>query len=137
MADLVSQRESGDPSSEVIAHAALMSRLHRTPHQKGQWDVKYAKSAVAVAGSVMALGAAVPAFAADAGAANMPSPHMSLNGGLTDALNNRQLDGRQVKPLVDTVRGAEKTAKHPKQILGGATGATKELPLLGGLPLGK
>ncbi|MFF2805589.1 hypothetical protein ACFVT2_00120 [Streptomyces sp. NPDC058000] len=99
--------------------------------------MKYAKSAVAVAGSVMALGAAVPAFAADAGSPNMASPHMSLNGGLTDALSNKRVDGRQVKPLVDTVRGAEKTAEHPKQILGGATGATKDVPLLGGLPLGK
>lgn len=99
--------------------------------------MKYAKSAVAVAGSVMALGAAVPAFAADAGSPNMASPHMSLNGGLADALNDQQVDSRQVKPLVDTVRGAAKTAKHPKQILGGATGATKDVSLLGGLPLGK
>nr|WP_275463604.1 hypothetical protein [Streptomyces noursei] len=99
--------------------------------------MKYAKSAATVAGSVMALGAAVPAFAADAGSPNMASPHMSLNGGLADALSHQQVDGRQVKPLVDTVRGAEKTAKHPKQIVGGATGATKELPLLGGLPFGK
>ncbi|MFE7312960.1 hypothetical protein ACFU7T_07605 [Streptomyces sp. NPDC057555] len=99
--------------------------------------MKYAKSAAAVAGSVMALGTAVPAFAADAGSHSMTSPTMSLNGGLMDALNSKQLDSRQVTPLVDTVRGAEKTVKHPKQLLGGATGATKDVPLLGGLPLGR
>ncbi|MFE6690693.1 hypothetical protein ACFVFQ_30010 [Streptomyces sp. NPDC057743] len=99
--------------------------------------MKYAKSAAAVAGSVMALGAAVPAFAADAGSHNMASPNMSLNGGLMDALSNKQLDSRQITPVVDTVRGAEKTVGHPKQLLSGATGATKEVPLLGGLPLGK
>ncbi|WP_338064046.1 hypothetical protein [Streptomyces noursei] len=130
--------KSGDPSSEAIARAAAMSRFHRAPHQKGQWEVKYAKSAAAVAGSVMALGAAVPAFAAESGAPNPTSPSMSLNGGLMDLLNGSgQLDSRQLKPLVDTVRGAEKTAKHPRQLLGGATGATKDVPLLGGLPLAK
>ncbi|ANZ17153.1 hypothetical protein ACH4YO_24070 [Streptomyces noursei] len=100
--------------------------------------MKYAKSAAAVAGSVMALGAAVPAFAAESGAPNPTSPSMSLNGGLMDLLNGSgQLDSRQIKPLVDTVRGVEKTAKHPRQLLGGATGATKDVPLLGGLPLAK
>jgi hypothetical protein len=100
-------------------------------------EVKYAKSAAAVAGSVMALGAAVPAFAVEAGSPNTTSPNMSLNGGLVDALHNKQLDSRQVTPLVNTVRGAEKTVGHPKQLLRGATGATKEVPLLGGRPLGK
>ncbi|KUL55271.1 hypothetical protein ADL22_01490 [Streptomyces sp. NRRL F-4489] len=99
--------------------------------------MKYAKSAAAVAGSVMALGAAVPACAAGAGAPATNSPSMSLNGGLTDALSHKQVDSRQVTPLVNTVRGAVKTAQNPKQLLGGATGATKEVPLLGGLPLGK
>ncbi|MYT31845.1 hypothetical protein [Streptomyces sp. MspMP-M5] len=100
--------------------------------------MKYAKSAAAVAGSVMALGAAAaaPAFAAETGAPNMTSPSMSLNGGLMDALNSGQLDSRQVTPLVDTVRGVEKTTKHPKQLLGGATGAAEEVAMLGGLPYG-
>ncbi|MFF9482096.1 hypothetical protein [Streptomyces sp. NPDC014733] len=96
--------------------------------------MKYAKSAAVLAGSVMALGAAVPAFANE----QPTSPSMSLNGGLNDALHSEQLDGHQIRPLVDTVTGVAKTAKSgPKKILGGATGATQGGKLLGGLPLGK
>ncbi|MCB5911572.1 hypothetical protein [Streptomyces pinistramenti] len=96
--------------------------------------MKYAKSAAVVAGSVMALGAAAPAFAAGPAA----PPTMSLNGGLTDALNSEQLDGHQIRPLVDTVRGAGEHAESgAKNLLGGATGATRDGKLLGGLPLGR
>jgi hypothetical protein len=95
--------------------------------------VKYAKSAAVVAGSVMALGAAVPAFAADTA-----TPTMSLNGGLTDALNSKQLDGHQLQPLVKSVKGAADSVKaDPKGLVGAAAGATKSVPLLGGMPLGK
>ncbi|QHC26198.1 hypothetical protein [Streptomyces sp. GS7] len=95
--------------------------------------MKYAKSAAVVAGSVMALGAAVPAFAANPG-----SPRMSHNGAGAEALHNKHLEGRQITPLVDTVKKTAETVKYgPKRILGGATGATKnrKVSLLGGLPV--
>lgn len=95
--------------------------------------MKYAKSAAVVAGSVIALGAGSPAFA-------MPVPNMSLNGGINDLTSqlNQKLDGHELTPLVDLVTGTvEKSKLAPKKLLGGATGATKKLPLLGGLPLGK
>ncbi|WP_043265457.1 hypothetical protein [Streptomyces sp. CT34] len=99
--------------------------------------MKYAKSAAVVAGSVMALGAAVPAFAANHG-----SPQTSLNGGVAEALHNKQLDGHQITPLVDTVKTTAETVKYgPKRLLVGATGtnkkAKKKSPLLGGLPVTK
>ncbi|GGN52849.1 hypothetical protein ACFXN2_27765 [Streptomyces kronopolitis] len=96
--------------------------------------MKYAKSAAVVAGSVMALGVAAPAFAAQPA-----SPSMSLNGGLTDALTTKQLDGHQIAPLVKAVKATQKKVKStsPKKLLGGVTGAAKNVPLLGGLPLGK
>ncbi|MCZ1008324.1 hypothetical protein [Streptomyces lydicus] len=94
--------------------------------------MKYAKSAAVVAGSVMALGIATPAFAAQPGA-----PTMSLNGGLTDALSSKQLDGHQLKPLVNTVKtaGGKVKSANAKKLLRGVTGPTKKTPLLGGLPL--
>ncbi|MFE1766945.1 hypothetical protein ACFW81_22370 [Streptomyces angustmyceticus] len=94
--------------------------------------MKYVKSAVVVAGSVMALGVAAPAFAAPPGA-----PTMSLNGGLTDALSNKQLDGHEITPLVSTVKTAQGkiSSTNPKKLLRGVSGATKKTSLLGGLPL--
>ncbi|UKY51841.1 hypothetical protein [Streptomyces inhibens] len=96
--------------------------------------MKYAKSAAVAVGSVLALGAAVPAFAAQPGA-----PTMSLNGGLTDALNSKQLDGHQIAPLVKMVKTTKDKVKSTsaKKLLGSVAGATKNAPLLGGLPLGK
>ncbi|WP_406219257.1 hypothetical protein [Streptomyces decoyicus] len=116
---------------EVNARAALVSRNRQAP-PKGQLKVKYAKSAAVVAGSVMALGVAAPAFAAQPGA-----PTMSLNGGLNDALSSKQLDGHQLMPLVNTVKTAQGKigSTTPKKLLRGVTGATKKPPLLGGLPL--
>ncbi|MEU5213382.1 hypothetical protein [Streptomyces sp. NPDC020742] len=94
--------------------------------------MKYAKSAAVVAGSVMALGVAAPAFAAQPGA-----PTMSLNGGLTDALQSKQLDGHQVAPLVKKVKttGQKVKSVNAKRLLGGVSGTAKSIPLLGGLPL--
>ncbi|MFG2831699.1 hypothetical protein ACGFWI_30215 [Streptomyces sp. NPDC048434] len=94
--------------------------------------MKYAKSAAVVVGSVLALGAAAPAFAAQPGA-----PTMSLNGGLTDALNSEQLDGHQLAPLVKTVKtaGGKVRSTNAKKLLRGVTGVAKKTPLLGGLPL--
>ncbi|MFD8330746.1 hypothetical protein [Streptomyces lydicus] len=89
-------------------------------------------SAAVVAGSVMALGAVSPAFAAQPGA-----PTMSLNGGLTDALSTKQLDGHQFAPLVETVKTTEDKVKstNAKKVLRGVAGAAKKTSLLGGLPL--
>jgi len=95
--------------------------------------VKYAKSAAVVAGSVMALAAATPAFAA-----RPDAPSMSLNGGLADVLSNKQLDGHQITPLVKTVKATESKVRstNAKKLLRGVTGAaTKKTSLLGGLPL--
>ncbi|MFG2893844.1 hypothetical protein [Streptomyces sp. NPDC048248] len=101
--------------------------------------MKYAKSAAIVVGSVMALGAAAPSFAAGpARPAGATGSKMSVNGGLTDALKSKDLDGHQIAPLVDTVKGAADKAKSdPDRLLGGATGATKKSPLLGGVQIGK
>ncbi|GLW19667.1 hypothetical protein Stsp01_64100 [Streptomyces sp. NBRC 13847] len=94
--------------------------------------MKYAKTAAVVAGSVMALGVAAPAFAAQPGA-----PTMSLNGGLSDALSNKQLDGHQITPLINTVKAAEGKVRstNAKKLLHGVAGTAKKAPLLGGLPL--
>ncbi|MEW9520783.1 hypothetical protein [Streptomyces tubercidicus] len=94
--------------------------------------MKYAKSAAVIAGSVMALAAGTPAFAAQPGA-----PAMSLNGGLTDALSNKQLDGHQIVPLVNTVKATSGKVKstNAKKLLRGVSGVAKKAPLLGGLPL--
>ncbi|MFI9051755.1 hypothetical protein [Streptomyces sp. NPDC053427] len=99
--------------------------------------MKYAKSAAIVAGSVMAIGAAAPAFAAGSTAPRPTTPRMSFNGGLADALSNERLDGRQVAPLVKTVKDAAKTVKAgPKNFLhGNQVDGTRSL--LGGLPLTK
>jgi hypothetical protein len=128
---------------------------------KGWPEVKHAKTAALVAGSVVALGAASPAFAADATAGQHPDPANVPHGqqashqhaGFEDALNNKQL-GPDPTPLVRSVAGADRLHKgktvgqhnhvkrgeqgnsrgssHP----GGAGSLTKGLPLLGGLPIG-
>ncbi|WP_066933585.1 hypothetical protein [Streptomyces sp. NBRC 110611] len=115
--------------------------------------MKYAKSAAIVAGSVMALGAAAPAFAAHPAAAGNPAagkhpvapgvdaeagaPKMSLNGGLSDALQSRQLDGHQFRPLVKKVKNTGEKVKSASanKLINGASEATRTTPLLGGLPL--
>ncbi|MFC8274483.1 hypothetical protein ACFUJR_18525 [Streptomyces sp. NPDC057271] len=86
--------------------------------------MKPTKVAAVVAGSVMALGAAAPAMAAEA------MTPTSLNGGLgalaseglkTDALSSTT-DGSVVKTVGDTANQLNKT--------------TQSAPLLGGLPIG-
>ncbi|MFI5757588.1 hypothetical protein [Streptomyces sp. NPDC051569] len=93
--------------------------------------MKPMKVAAVVAGSVMALGAATPAFAAEA------LPPMSLNGaldtvasqGLRDAkpVNTNALDTENKGSLLNAVKGATDSLNKPQQ-------GNK---LLGGLPLGK
>ncbi|GAB2800455.1 hypothetical protein [Streptomyces daliensis] len=106
--------------------------------------MKHAKTAAVVAGSMMALGAAAPAFAGDSAPTG---PQFSLNGGISDALSK---PGPQVDNVVGTVEGATKGATK-----GATEGAAKGAPkgtakgekktllssnsddnLLGGLPLG-
>ncbi|MBD0711669.1 MULTISPECIES: hypothetical protein [unclassified Streptomyces] len=86
--------------------------------------MKPTKVAAVVAGSLMALGAAAPAMAADA------LTPTSLNGGLeaiaanglkSDALSSTT-EGSPVKKITDTASQLNKL--------------TKAAPLLGGLPLG-
>lgn len=97
--------------------------------------MKHKKTAAAVAGSMMALGAAVPAFASEAA----PGPSFSANGGLEQALQSPlespvDASGPQVDSLVDTVKGTAKNGElsSDKNLLG----ADQAQQLLGGLPLG-
>ncbi|MFE4538818.1 hypothetical protein ACFRKB_27745 [Streptomyces scopuliridis] len=112
--------------------------------------MKPMKVAAVVAGSVMALGAATPAFAAEG---------MSLNGGLETVLseglkdprplNTNALDTENPGSVLNTVKSAtdslnkKKGGKTSGTKTSGKTGA-KEIvgtstgnKLLGGLPLGK
>ncbi|MFI6691710.1 hypothetical protein ACIBLA_08095 [Streptomyces sp. NPDC050433] len=110
--------------------------------------LKPLKVAAVVAGSVMALGAAAPAFAAD----NLP---MSLNGGLGDTAqtvtNQESLDARVVKTnaldptndgslvksVGDVAKGLTGGGKDGKGGKGGKGKTAKGSAMLGGLPLGK
>ncbi|MFJ9415355.1 hypothetical protein ACIRPT_14470 [Streptomyces sp. NPDC101227] len=98
--------------------------------------MKYAKSAAIVAGSVMAIVAAAPAFAAGPTAPRPVTPRMGLNGGLADVLHNEPLDGRQVAPLVKTVKATAKTVKAKNFLRGNKVNGAQQ-SLLGGLPLPK
>ncbi|NEC67295.1 hypothetical protein [Streptomyces sp. SID9727] len=96
--------------------------------------MKYAKSAALVAGSVVALGTAAPAFAVTTPTA----PGFSLDGGVNQVVAAAP---QAVEPVVDTVSGtAERlhedgtVAKVTGQAADAAKGAA---PLLGGLPLSK
>ncbi|MFE9389264.1 hypothetical protein [Streptomyces sp. NPDC006784] len=90
--------------------------------------MKYTKTATAVVGSVLALGAATPASAD----APPVGPNFSLNGALDKALASGELltyppvgvKGPQVDALVNTV---EETTKNGE--------LTSDQNLLGGLPL--
>ncbi|GAA4907232.1 hypothetical protein ACFPM3_13360 [Streptomyces coeruleoprunus] len=82
--------------------------------------MKPTKVAAVVAGSVMALGAAAPAFAADSIAPT------SLNGAV-DALGKRGLKEAVPADAVSKVTDSD--------LVGNTT--EKATPLLGGLPIGK
>jgi len=98
--------------------------------------MKYSRAAVILAGSVAALGAATPAFAADS--AGMPP--MSLNGGLGEVVSSvPQLeDGAHAVTALGQVGDVatdlnDLKGKAPGQVLETATATT---PMLGGVPLG-
>ncbi|MEU6113653.1 hypothetical protein ABZ840_03630 [Streptomyces sp. NPDC047117] len=95
--------------------------------------MKLAKTAAILAGSVVALGAATPAFAAPAPST---SPSMSLNAGLNDALENA--GKAEVDPLVERAHHTTHAlaAGDGEGLLEGVTGVAGNLPLAG-LPLGK
>ncbi|MCX0246901.1 hypothetical protein [Streptomyces drozdowiczii] len=90
--------------------------------------MKYAKSAALLAGSVVALGTAAPAFAVTTPTA----PNFSLDGGVNQVT-------AAAPQVVDTVSGAAERLHEDgtvAKVAGQATGAAKgAAPLLGGLPL--
>src|SRR5205085_12383677 len=106
--------------------------------REGQHKVKYAKTAAIVAGSLMAIGAAAPAFAAG------PQPPHALppasSSTLSNVLHARPLDGQRLAPLVKTVKGAAQKVQGGKKILlhGNKIGSSTPKSLLGeGLSIGQ
>ncbi|MDJ0380497.1 hypothetical protein [Streptomyces sp. G-G2] len=109
--------------------------------------MKYTKVAAVLAGSVAALGAVTPAFAAEPGAL----PPMSLTSGATEVLNAAapisaslpQTLGNGLAEQGDTVGKVVGTAQKvnklrnagPTEVLGAANSATKLTPMLGGVKL--
>ncbi|MET9698992.1 hypothetical protein ABZY31_18970 [Streptomyces sp. NPDC006529] len=109
--------------------------------------MKYTKVAAVLAGSVAALGAVTPAFAAEAGA----MPPMSLTGGATEVLNAAapisaslpQTVGNGLAEQGDTVGKVVGTAQKvnklrnagPTEALGAANTVTQLTPMLGGVKL--
>ncbi|MFD7427816.1 hypothetical protein ACFV6Z_12240 [Streptomyces sp. NPDC059818] len=95
--------------------------------------MKYAKTAAFVAGSVVALGTAAPAFAVS----TAMSPNFSLDGGVNQVVAAAP---QAVDPIVDTVGSAAQQLQKDgtiTKLAGQATGAAKgAAPLVGGLPLG-
>ena len=95
--------------------------------------MKYAKTAAFVAGSVVTLGTAAPAFAVTTAAA----PRLSLTTGVNDVMaSTPQIMG----PVVETVGGAADSIHDDgtaTRLTGGAVGAARSAaPLIGGLPVG-
>ncbi|MFD4142428.1 hypothetical protein [Streptomyces sp. NPDC058572] len=97
--------------------------------------MKYSRAAAVIAGSVVALGAASPAFAAD----TTRMPAMSLGGGLDRALASAPDPGlgdaeSTVGSVASTATGLNNVkGKAPEQLLRTAASAT---PMLGGVSLG-
>lgn len=110
--------------------------------------MKLTKVAAVVAGSVAAVGASAPAFAADAPAA---MPPMSLTSGVTETLNavgpfsealpqtvgnGLAEQGDTVNKVVDAAQRVNKVRNDvPGTVLGLANGATQASPMLGGVQL--
>ncbi|MDI3390394.1 hypothetical protein QIS99_30005 [Streptomyces sp. B-S-A8] len=87
--------------------------------------MKYSKAAAAVAGSVMALGTAAPALAADHATEMAP---MSLNGAVADTLSGG-LNPQHLQAMQGLHKGGD-PLKPVTDVAGGAAS------LLGGLPAG-
>ncbi|MFC9242662.1 hypothetical protein ACFT7S_01050 [Streptomyces sp. NPDC057136] len=95
--------------------------------------MKYAKTAAFIAGSVVALGTAAPAFAV----AEATAPNFSLDSGLNQVMAAAP---QAVDPAVDTVGGAAESGLEDGAVgkpAGETTGAAQgAAPLLGGVPIG-
>ncbi|MFF3287973.1 hypothetical protein [Streptomyces sp. NPDC003023] len=97
--------------------------------------MKYSKAAAIIAGSVAALGAASPAFAADSAA----MPPMSLTGGISEVASSvPQMDSVEAGSTVNQVAGSATELNNlrgnaPEQVLKTAGSLT---PMLGGISLG-
>ncbi|WP_329177219.1 MULTISPECIES: hypothetical protein [unclassified Streptomyces] len=117
--------------------------------------MKYSKVAAVVAGSMMAVGVAAPAFADAASADNMSTMPTSIDSGINQALNEQPLqklgDSAPLGPVLstlgkttDNLRGNTSTdallgqASTATQGVAksGLDGAVPGASLLGGLPLG-
>jgi hypothetical protein len=120
--------------------------------------MKFSKVAAVVAGSMMAVGVAAPAFADGVTASELPSAATmptSINGGVEQALSEQPLqkvtDGlpvdsavRTVTAVADRLRGETPVHALLGQAASAATGAATSTvagavpgaSLLGGLPLG-
>lgn len=110
--------------------------------------MKLTKVAAVVAGSVAALGASAPAFAAEAPAA---MPPMSLTGGMTETLdsmvpvtdqlpqtvgNGLAEQGEGVHKVLGTVQKVNRVRNDiPGELLSLANGVTQSSPMLGGVKL--
>ncbi|MCG7526915.1 hypothetical protein MHW47_21005 [Streptomyces sp. OfavH-34-F] len=99
--------------------------------------MKYAKSAALVAGSVVALGTAAPAFAV----ATPTAPSFSLDGGVNQVIAAAP---QVTDPVVGAVDSVSDTTDRLHEngtvakVAGQATGAVQDAaPLLGGLPVGR
>ncbi|MEU0375339.1 hypothetical protein ABZ070_35415 [Streptomyces sp. NPDC006283] len=97
--------------------------------------MKYTKAAAIIAGSVAALGAASPAFAAG----HTTMPPMSLNGGIAELVRSApQMDSVEAGSAVNQVAD---TAMDLNNVKGNAPGealktAGSLTPMLGGIELG-
>ncbi|MGW1225831.1 hypothetical protein [Streptomyces sp. NPDC001478] len=95
--------------------------------------MKYAKTAAFVAGSVVALGTAAPAFAAT----NPTAPSFSLDGGLNQVMAATPQVVDPVSHVVDGAADALTENGTVTKLAGQAAGAAKgAAPLIGGLPVG-
>ncbi|MFJ6854286.1 hypothetical protein ACIQM3_27845 [Streptomyces sp. NPDC091271] len=99
--------------------------------------MKYAKTVAVVAGSVAALGAAAPAFAATTPTA----PKLSLTTGVNELTSTApQIPDQVVNPVVDAVGQTAEAVSEDGTISKSADAvngvADAAGPLLGGLPLG-
>ena len=119
--------------SQVKNACAAWKRDRNAPSAEGNPKVKYAKTAAFVAGSVVALGTAAPAFAVTS---TTPS-RLSLTTGVNDVMASTP---QIVEPVVGMVAGAADSIHDNgtvTKLTGEAAGAAKgAAPLIGGLPVG-
>ncbi|WP_189827672.1 hypothetical protein [Streptomyces finlayi] len=105
--------------------------------------MKYSKAAAVVAGSVMVLGAASPAFADDVD--NRPAGSAKDSAKVVDtkvvALNKIYKPNTDVDAVTNLAGGVTEkaTATHKatsNAVVGGADQTARSVPMMGGMPLG-